>query len=160
MNFTVIDCIFGILILIIAFSALIKGFVEEVFGKAAWVFGLISGYLFYNVLSLTLQEKINSIIACNILAFLILFIIVFLSIKLIGMIIGKLFEISILKSLDRSLGFVFGCIEGFAIVCLIMFILINQPFFPVENLFEGSFFFSTFSNLMKSPEFKDVAQHV
>ena len=37
------------------------------------------------------------------------------------MIVAKVFESSILKSLDRTLGFIFGIVEGGAVVALIIF---------------------------------------
>ena len=76
--------------------------------------------------------------------------VVFLIIKLAQMIVSKIFEWSILKSLDRTLGFIFGIVEGAAVVCLIIFLLSVQPFFDVTNLFDGSFFYGLVNSIFNS----------
>lgn len=160
MIFTTIDYVFGLIILICAIVALAKGFVDEVFGKAAWVAGIIFSLLFFRQVSGYYAGKINSNILCNILGFITVFVVVFLLIKLAGLIVGKLFELSILKSLDHSLGFIFGILEGFTIVFLIIFILSIQTISDATSLLTESFFFKIYSELIKSPEIQGVTQNV
>lgn len=148
MSFAVIDWIFLGLIFIFAFGAMAKGFVDEFFGKAAWVLGILGGYIFYPAMAETLSKSINNVFIVNILSFLIFFIIVFLIVKIIGAIVGKLFELNILNSLDRALGFFFGIVEGLAIVLLIMFLIVAQPFFNADSLIQNSFFYDIFGNFV------------
>ena len=150
MNAFVIDWIFGIIIVVFAVSGLIKGFVDNVFGKLAFIAGIICGWIFYKSLATTLLKDIKVPYAANILSFLLIFVVVFLIIKLAQMIISKIFEWSILKSLDRTLGFIFGIVEGAAVVCLIIFLLSVQPFFDVTNLFDGSFFYGLVNSIFNS----------
>ena len=150
MNAFVIDWIFGIIIVVFAVSGLIKGFVDNVFGKLAFIAGIICGWIFYKSLATTLLKDIKVPYAANILSFLLIFVVVFLIIKLAQMIVSKIFEWSILKSLDRTLGFIFGIVEGAAVVCLIIFLLSVQPFFDVTNLFNGSFFYSLVNTIFNS----------
>ena len=105
MNITVIDCIFFVLLLIFAFGAMSKGFVEEFFSKAAWVLGLIGGYLFYQTLAQQISVSITNEILAKVVSFLIIFIGVFLIVKIIGAIIGKIFEVNILNFLDNLSNF-------------------------------------------------------
>ena len=164
MSFTVIDWIFFVIILIFAFGALAKGFVDEFFGKAAWVLGILGGYIFYPFLTDALSKSISNIFLVNIISFLIFFIIVFLIVKIVGAIIGKLFEMNILNSLDHALGFLFGIVEGLAIVLLIMFIICAQPFFSVDSLVQNSFFYNLFGhyilNSTKEIDLKGLSTNV
>ena len=150
MNAFVIDWIFGIIIVVFAVSGLIKGFVDNVFGKLAFIAGIICGWIFYKSMATSLLKDIKLPYAANILSFLLIFVVVFLIIKLAQMIISKIFEWSILKSLDRTLGFIFGIVEGAAVVCLIIFLLSVQPFFDVTNLFDGSFFYGLVNSIFNS----------
>ena len=150
MNAFVIDWIFGIIVVVFAVSGLIKGFVDNVFGKLAFIAGIICGWIFYKSLATTLLKDIKVPYAANILSFLLIFVVVFLIIKLAQMIVSKIFEWSILKSLDRTLGFIFGIVEGAAVVCLIIFLLSVQPFFDVTNLFDGSFFYGLVNSIFNS----------
>ncbi len=162
MSITVIDCIFLVIMLIFAFGAMAKGFVDEFFGKAAWFLGIIGGYLFYPALSERLSSSINNTILVNIISFLIFFIIVFLIVKIVGAIVGKLFELNILNSLDHALGFFFGLIEGLAVVLLLMFILSVQPFFNMEGLFSNSIFYHIFGQFVSvsKNEIKGISSNV
>ena len=150
MEFTVIDWIFSGVIILFAISGVIKGFIDNVFGKIAFIAGIILGYLFYKDIAAGLLKDIKVPYAANILAFLLIFVVTFLIIKLIQMIVSKVFEWSILKSLDRTLGFIFGIVEGAAVVCLIIFLLTAQPFFNVDRLFDGSFYYNIVSSIFNS----------
>ena len=150
MNAFVIDWIFGIIIVVFAVSGLIKGFIDNVFGKLAFIAGIICGWIFYKSLATTLLKDIKVPYAANILSFLLIFVVVFLIIKLAQMIVSKIFEWSILKSLDRTLGFIFGIVEGGAVVCLIIFLLSVQPFFDVSGILDGSFFYRLVNTIFNS----------
>ena len=63
----------------------------------------------------------------------------------VQMIVSKVFEWSILKSLDRTLGFFFGLVEGAVVICLIILLLDAQPFINVNSLFDGSFYYNLVS---------------
>lgn len=160
MTFTALDYVLGIIILIFAFAALFKGFINELFGKASWILGILCGVLFYADLAPHLEEKIASGTIRNILAFIIIFVVVFLVLKIIGAIIGKIFEMKILNSLDHALGLFFGLIEGFAIAGFILFLISIQPFFDAKSLLDASFFYGIYVKVIASPEFKEVTTHV
>lgn len=160
MSFVTIDWIFSIIILIFAVSGLIKGFIDNVFGKIAFVAGILLAYLFYKDLATSLLKDIKIPVAANIISFLLIFVVTFLVIKIIQMIVAKVFEWSILKSLDRTLGFIFGIVEGIAVVCLIVFLLTAQPFFNTQTLFDGSFYFNLIQSIFNSDVKKEIGNHV
>lgn len=158
MTFTVIDWVFFIIILIFCITALIKGFINELFGKASFIVGIIMAIFFYSKVAKMMNSKIQSIVLCNVLAFILIFAVVFLVLKLVGSILHKIFELSLLKGLDRAFGAMFGLVEGFAIVCLVMFLLTIQPFFDASSLLEGSFFHNMMNTYI--PEVKAAIANV
>ncbi len=139
-SFTTFDYVLSVIILIFAIAGLIKGFVDNIFGKLALVFGIIAGVYFYDKVAERLWSSVGHKMVSNVLGFLTVFVVVFLFIKLIQIIFSKLFSFSVLKSLDKTLGFFFGIVEGYAVVALIIFVLNIQPFFPANRLLEGSFY--------------------
>lgn len=159
MSFVIIDWIFSGIILIFAIAGVIKGFIDNVFGKIAFIAGIILGYLFYQDVAGGLLKDIKVPYAANIIAFLLIFVVTFLIIKIVQMIVAKVFEWSILKSLDRTLGFIFGIVEGAAVVCLVIFLLTAQPFFSVQGIFDGSFYYNLVNALFISSR-EEIGIHV
>ena len=159
MEFAVVDWIFSGIILIFGISGIIKGFIDNVFGKIAFIAGIILGYLFYKDIATGLLKDIKVPYAANIIAFLLIFVVTFLIIKIVQMIVAKVFEWSILKSLDRTLGFIFGMVEGAAVVCLIIFLLDAQPFFNSRGILDGSFFYNITTSLFNSTK-EEIGSHV
>ena len=156
MSFIVIDYIFVAVIILFAIIGVVKGFVDNIFGKLSWILGILGAFFFYERVATGFFGGIGNKIVANILAFLILFVVIFLIVKLLQVVMGKIFSGAILGSLDRALGFFFGIVEGIAVVALVIFILGNQPFFPVDNLFNGSFFYSLFEKYMSNINFQSL----
>lgn len=148
MSFTIIDWVFSLIILAFAIGGIIKGFIDNIFGKLALVLGIFIAILFYKNIAALLLKDIKFPFAANIIAFLLIFVVVFLIVKIIQMIVSKVFEWSILKSLDRTLGFFFGIVEGAVVICLIILLLDTQPFINVNSLFDGSFYYNLVSTLL------------
>ena len=159
MNFAIIDWVFSGVILLFAIGGAIKGFIDNVFGKIAFIVGIILAWLFYKDIAGGLLKDVKVPHAANIIAFLLIFVVTFLVIKLVQMIVAKVFEWSILKSLDRTLGFIFGIVEGGAVVCLIIFLLSAQPFFNSMIILEGSFFYNLVTALFNSSK-EEIGTHV
>lgn len=147
MSFTIIDWIFSVIIIIFALSGLVKGFIDNVFGKLALILGIICACIFFDDAAEMAFKGIGNPALENILGFVSVFILVFLIIKIIQSIISKIFEWTILKSLDRTLGLLFGIVEGLAIVGLLIFILMTQPFFSIGRLFDGSFYYDLINRI-------------
>lgn len=159
MTFTVVDWVFSLIILLFAVGGIIKGFIDNVFGKLAFVAGILLAYLFYKDIATGLLKDIKVPIAANVIAFLLIFVVVFLVIKIIQMIVARVFQWSILKSLDRTLGFIFGLVEGAVIVCLIIFLLTAQPFVNINPIFEDSFYVNIVFIIFKSTS-EEIKTHV
>lgn len=158
MTLAVIDWIFIVVLLIFIIAATIKGFINEIFGKASWISGIILAIFLYSKVGLILHQKIESLALCNVLAFVLIFAGVFLIVKIVGGILHKIFELRILRGLDKVLGAMFGLVEGFAIICLIMFIMTIQPFFDATGLLKDSFFYDLMNTFI--PEVKAAITNV
>lgn len=138
---SVLDIIFLCILLVFAFGVYQKGFIKEVFSKLAFIAGGVVGVFFspyfaFNVLKPIVSIKNNFIL--YIISFVCLFSIIYLIIKIIGCMVGMIFEFPILKSLDRSLGVILGLLEGSIIVFLIIELMIMQSIFPCKDIIETS----------------------
>ena len=158
MTLTIIDWIFAIIILIFAVTGIIKGFIDNIFGKLAVILGIILAYFFYKDVATGFLKDIKIPIAANVISFLLIFVVVFLIVKIIQMIIQRIFQFSILKSLDRTLGFLFGIVEGCVVVCLTIFLLDAQPFFDASKILEGSFFYNLVASFTATN--KEIGENV
>lgn len=154
MSFAVIDIVFLVVVLVMAIKGAVNGFIVEVFGKAAFLIGLLVGVLFYNDLAVVLGQWISVVVFAQIISFLLLFIITFLIIKVIQHLLGRLFKGDILGSLNHALGFFLGLAEGVLIVAVVLLVLHIQPWIQVDSLLEGSFIDALFASpLNQSVEF-------
>lgn len=154
MTFAIIDIVFLIIILVMAIKGAVNGFIAEVFGKAAFLVGLLVGVLFYNDLAVVLVQWISVVLLAQVVSFLLLFILTFLIIKVIQHLLGGIFKGDILGSLNRALGFFLGLAEGVLIVAVILLVLHVQPWIQVDSLLEGSFIDALFASpLNQSVEF-------
>lgn len=151
MIFSRMDIVFIGIILLFAIIGCIRGFIKELFGKCALVLGIWVAVLFYKKLVPYMDKLIHKEFISIILSFLLIFIIVFLIVKIIQQAIGSAFDEDIFGGLDKSLGFVFGIIEGFAIVALALVMIAAQPWFDVQSLLNNSFFYRMLRRLIEVP---------
>lgn len=154
MTFAIIDIVFLIIILVMSIKGAVNGFITEVFGKAAFLVGLLVGVLFYNDLAVVLVQWISVVFLAQVVSFLLLFILTFLLIKVIQHVLGGIFKGDILGSLNRALGFFLGLAEGVLIVAVILLVLHVQPWIQVDSLLADSFVDALFASpLNQSVEF-------
>lgn len=151
MTFTFIDLIFAIIIFALAIAGVVKGFVAEFFGKAAFVLGLVVAVIFYSKLYPFVAKWIHVDFFAQAAAFILLFIATFLLIKIVQQIIGGFFQGEIMSGLNRALGFFLGLFEGLLIVAVILILLNAQSWFDVSSLLEGSFFAKIMSGIIAQP---------
>ncbi|MDR1058194.1 MAG: CvpA family protein [Treponema sp.] len=142
---TVIDIVFGVIIILFVVRCAIKGFITEVLTMASWVLGILAAVLFFEtgaaLIRTSLLPSLRDIqVLPEIMAFAAIFIIIFIVFKIIAGILKGILEGIRLGGLDLFLGIVFGLIEGAAVVGLILFVLTIQPLFNVSSLLNNSFF--------------------
>jgi len=87
---------------------------------------------FSEVFSVWLSEKLLTIISM-----LAIFIIVYLSIRIVGYILNSVFQLPVLKGVNKLSGFIFGCVKGvFFAMLLVLVVVILSPVFTDLNLVE------------------------
>jgi membrane protein required for colicin V production len=140
MEFAGIDIVFGIIVLILAFRAAIRGFVKELLGTAALFLGIIVAVLFSGLVAQTIDQYFGPSIWSQVIAFLVLFLVVYLLVKIFESALNKLIERIHLDQLDHALGFFLGIVEGLVVVFIILLLVQIQPFFDPEAIIDGSVF--------------------
>ncbi len=117
-----LDLAVGIILLVSALLAFMRGFVQETLSIAAWVgasFGAIYGLKY-------VQPTARGIIpldwAADLAAMMVLFLAILLVLSIIINLIARTVQRSGLNPLDRSLGFVFGLVRGGVILCVALII--------------------------------------
>lgn len=140
MTFTFIDIVFLIIIAAFAFTAMIHGLIQELFGKLAVIVGVVAGFYFCGLLAPYISKFIKIPAVDVVLAFILIFITAFLVVKIVQIIVGAIFSGEIMKSLDRVLGLAFGVIEGALIVCCILILMKAQIWFDFASILSDSTF--------------------
>ena len=82
----------------------------------AWVFSLITAWLYGPLIFPYVNTYLDSESAKNIISFLILFVLTFIILKTLGSIMSKLISVIGLKSLDKLLGAFFSSLKVLAIL--------------------------------------------
>lgn len=151
MHFSFIDIVFSVIVLFIAISACVHGFIAEIFGKIAVIASFFTAFYFCGKLAAKMQNIISVKGVCIAVSFAILFIATFLAVKIIQTAIKSLFSGDILKSLDRVLGFILGLFEGLLVISAILILLISQPWFSLDRLLDSSFYWSMLDSFLTKP---------
>jgi membrane protein required for colicin V production len=141
-SFAPLDIVFTILIFIIVVRAALHGFVEEVFGIAWLVLGLMFAISFYRPGAAFVRTKVlNDVkILPEVLAFIVLFLIVFVVVKIITFILKDIVQKIKLGGLDHFLGLLFGILEGLLAVAVVIFIINIQPLFDKNDVLKDSIY--------------------
>ena len=141
MGLAVIDIVFLILIAIFALRCALRGIVGELMSMAALVLGLLSAIFFFRKTADLIRGRFIPDIKVlpEIVAFIGVFIIVYAVIKILETVLKDIIERIQLGGPDRFLGFFLGVAEGLVIVCLLLFLILVQPFVDPALILEGSF---------------------
>jgi len=141
MGLAVIDIVFLVIIAIFALRCALRGIVGELMSMAALVLGLLAAIFFFRKTAELIRGKFIPDVKAlpEIVAFIGVFILVFSVIKIFETILKDIIERIQLGGVDRFLGFFLGVAEGLIIVCLLLFLIIVQPFVESDLILEGSF---------------------
>ena len=153
MTLTFIDVVFTIIILVLAVIAAAHGFIKELFSKLAVILGIVVSVSFFGKLEPYMEQVIHNKAVATVVSFLLLFIATYLLVKIIQQLVGAAFKGEILRGLDRTLGFVFGAVEGLVVVSLILILVNAQPWFPkiAPAVTDGSFYWKILGGLLDQP---------
>lgn len=132
MFLTTLDAIFVVVILFSAFLAMVRGFSREVLSLLSWFIGALVAYFLYKPLLPFVAPYISHKMIAVFVTIAIIFIVVFLLVTIITVKISDMILDSKLGLIDRTLGFIFGCMRGFFIMVIAM-LLVNQLIKPEEQ---------------------------
>lgn len=139
MTIAVFDIICLVLTVIIVVRCVLKGFISEVMSMASVVIGILAAVLLYKNGAAFIRAKwLEAKIIPEVLAFAAIFLIVFLLVRFVEYLLKDIIHRINLRGLDRLLGLIFGFLEAFVLMCLILFILAVQPLFDPEFIFQNS----------------------
>ncbi len=153
MTFTFIDIVFSIIVLLFGVIAAAHGFIRELFSKLAVILGIVVSVSFFGKLAPYIEQVIHNKAVATVVSFLLLFIATYLLVKIIQQLVGAAFRGEILRGLDRTLGFVFGAVEGLIVVSIVLILVHAQPWFPkvTESVADGSFYWRFLGGILDQP---------
>ncbi len=137
MMFSLLDLIFALFVLFFALSAMHAGFMREVLGKLAVIFGILGGVFISPLVSPNLLPFVKVGVLATILAFMLVFSAVFLIVKIVQVILVKTVRHGVIKKLDGALGFLLGFVEGTLLVCAFLVAIVAQPWINTGSLLEN-----------------------
>ena len=144
MDFTIIDGVVAIVIILSALLAYGRGLVREVMAIVGWVAAAVLGFLFAPRVEPLVREipVVGDIIAdsCELSiigAFAIVFAIALIVMSLFTPLFSSLIRRSALGGLDQGLGFLFGVVRGLLLVAIAFFVydtvITGQEFTMVDE---------------------------
>lgn len=151
MNLPVIDMVFTIVIIALALFGMINGFINEVMGKIIPIVSIWIAFMTFRYVVEPIEKNVNMHFVAVVLAFLMVFIACFIVLKILQLILKSIFSGYVLKSLDRFLGLVAGAFEGIALVCVVLIVLLAQPWFDTNSLLAGSIYLKLLGPVISIP---------
>ena len=149
-SYAPVDIVFLLILLFFVITAASRGLIKEFFGKAAFIAGIVAAVLCTPLLEPFVRDGIRNALLAKVVSFLFIFVIAVIVVK----IVSRIFSGEILQGLDRALGFVFGIVEGFAVISLIIVAFKVQPWFDTRPLFESSIFYRLLDGIIRVSETK------
>jgi membrane protein required for colicin V production len=117
-GFNLVDLIVVAVILLSGIFALARGFVKEVLSIVSWVGAVFATLHGYNVANAFVHQFIDSPMIAMAIAGGGLFLVTLFTLSFISGLVANRVRGSVVGSVDRSLGFVFGLVRGFVLVSI------------------------------------------
>lgn len=161
-DFTIIDGVVALVIVVSALLAYSRGFVREALAIAGWIIATVVAFIFADqVVPLVKQipflgEFIGDSCELSIIAaFAAVFAVVLVVASIFTPLFSSLVQRSILGGLDQALGFLFGALRGIVLVAVTFFVY--QTVLESQNIemVENSRAAAVFANLTDSVEDRD-----
>ena len=142
---SVLDIIFIIPIVWLAYSGFKKGLIIEVATFIALLLGIYASLYFSDITAEFLKETFElKTKYLNLISFVITFLLVVIGINLIGKLISKVVDMAALGFLNKSAGGLFGVLKAIVFLSFILFFIekVDKKHFVLsEDLKEGSLFY-------------------
>ena len=118
-QFNLLDVTLAIVLISSGIFAFRRGLIREVMALGTWVLASVFAFSFYPVARPLLEAQIKNQMLADAATAIGLFCIAIVTLVPLGDYLSGLVKTPTLSSIDRSLGFVFGIIRGFIIMCLL-----------------------------------------
>jgi membrane protein required for colicin V production len=126
-QWTFLDFLFALIILVSIGFALLKGLVREIASLVALIGGFILAVHYYSVPAAWLSAVSRNESVADLFGFLIIFLGCILVGALVSLIVNRFLKAASIKWVDRLLGGVFGLLRGWAICSIMVIALIAFP---------------------------------
>jgi membrane protein required for colicin V production len=128
---TAFDVVVGLLVILLAFGGLARGFVGEIVSLLAWVAGIFAVRLFYTPAKALAANLTGTEAGGAILALVVLFLAGFLLVRIIGDKVSAGTKSSLVGPIDRVLGLGFGAAKG-VLASALIFLMTNLIFDTID----------------------------
>jgi len=118
-HFNAFDLALALILIASGVFAFRRGLVREVMALGTWVLASLFAFSFYPLARPVLEAHIKNTMLADAATAIGLFCIAIVTLVPLGDYLTGLVKTPTLSSIDRSLGFVFGIIRGFVIMCLL-----------------------------------------
>lgn len=117
----IIDTAIIILLGVLVFLGLLKGFVRQIFSMGAWILALAIPIIFGKTITNIFSDQIpDTALGKSSLVFIGLFLLTFIIVKVLGHIFSKSVKKGALGWIDRFLGMVWGATKGLVIISVVL----------------------------------------
>ena len=116
------DIIILVLILISALFAFFRGISLELLSISVWLISFFGSYAYANNLVNFFNKIINNILISTAISYVVAFLIIFVIFSFLTRKFSVFIKDSYVGLIDKSLGFIFGILRGYIIVCLCFFL--------------------------------------
>ena len=117
-----LDIVFLLTILLSMGLGLVRGLLREVLSVGSWIVSAWLAFLYGDNLASVLTPWLESEKLSLLISIVVIFLVTLVGLSLTGGLILKLFRVSGLTGLDRSLGGLFGLIRGIVIITIVLFV--------------------------------------
>ncbi len=118
-HFNVFDLLVAAILVASGVFAFRRGLVREILSLGTWVLAAVFAFSFYPMARPFFNEHIKNAMLADATAAIGLFCLAIITLVPLGDYLTGLVKSPTLSSIDRSLGFVFGIVRGFVIMCLL-----------------------------------------
>ena len=132
------DLIIIILIFISAFFAFIRGFSLEILSLTGWIFSIGISYLYGDLASNKINQILDNFLISTVISYVFSFILLLIIFSYLTKNISSLIKTSFAGLLDRSLGFFYGLLRGYLVICFSYFCFDYFYSGPKPIFFESS----------------------
>ena len=116
-----LDLIIIILIFISAFFAFIRGFSLEILSLSGWIFSIGISYLYGGLASNQINQFLDNFLISTVISYVFSFILLLITFSYLTKNVSSLIKNSFAGLLDRSLGFFYGLLRGYLLICFCYF---------------------------------------